>query len=132
MKAQDLLDQPLIGARSGEVVESTICLADHVPSNERGAFGRALLGMLQAALPFKYCPALIVVLGEPGENRAEVDLSIARGTKAPRPVHPGRIGAVDSGAAAGTELGVLYVERLDTLVVDVNEGEIIELLKHEM
>ena len=69
---------------------------------------------------------------QPGENPAEIDLAIAQRAEPARPLGPGRIGTIDPGAAIGPELGVLDVERLDPLVIDVDEFQIVELLQHEV
>ena len=67
-----------------------------------------------------------------GEDAAEIDLSVAERTEAARALDPGRIAAIDALPPGRIELGVLDVKRLDALVIDVDEGEIVELLQHEM
>src|SRR5690606_34569463 len=119
-------------AGRGEVVELPVRRADHVRADERRPFPRAVLGMLQAALPLEHRPAFVTVLRELAEDRLEVDLAVAGRAKAPRAVYPGLIAAVDTGAAVRAELRILHVEGLDALVVVVDELEIVELLQHEM
>ena len=100
--------------------------------DERRALGRAVLGMLQRALPFEHRPAVVVVLRQLGEDAAEIDLPVAQRAEAAGPVDPALITRVDALAAGRIELGVLDVERLDALVIDVDEGQIVELLQQEV
>ena len=88
--------------------------------------------MLQAAFPFQHRPGRIVVLRELRENAGEIDLSVAERAEAAGALDPGRIAGIDALPAGRIELGVLHVKGLDALVIDVDEGEIVELLQHEM
>ncbi len=54
--------------------------------NERRAFRRALLRMLQAAFPLQHRPAVVAVLCKLGENADEVHLAIAQRPEASRRV----------------------------------------------
>ena len=88
--------------------------------------------MLEAALPLQHGPAAVVVLRELGEDAAEVDLAVAQRAEAAGAFDPVLEAAIDALAAGRIELGVLDVERLDPLVVDVDEGEVVELLQQEV
>ena len=124
--------QLLVGRAAGEIVERLFRHADDVVLDERRAFGRAVLGMLQAALPFEHRPAVVVVLRQLGEDAAEIDLPVAERAEAAGPVDPALIAGIDALPAGRIELGVLDVKRLDALVIDVDEGEIVELLQQEV
>ena len=100
--------------------------------DEGRAFRGALLGMLEAAFPFEHRPGVVVVGGELGEDRAEIDLAVAQRAEAAGAVDPRLVAGIDALAAVRVELGILHVKRLDALVVDVDEGEIVEMLQHEM
>ena len=117
---------------AGEIVERLLGDADDVVLDERRALARAVLGMLQRAFPFEHRPAVVIVLRELGEDAAEIDLAVAQRAEAAGPVDPALIAAIDALPAGRIELGVLHVERLDALVIDVDEGEIVELLQHEV
>src|SRR5690606_10830273 len=52
--------------------------------------------------------------------------------EAARPIDPRLIPAVRAGAAARPELGILHVEGLDALVIEIDEREVVELLEHEV
>ena len=119
-------------APAGEVVERVLGDADDVALDERCALGRALLGMLERALPLEHRPAVVVVLGELREDAAEVDVAVAQRAEAARPVDPVLIAGVDALATGRVELRVLDVEGVDALVVDVDEVEVVELLQHEV
>ena len=67
-----------------------------------------------------------------GEDAAEIDLPVAERTEPARALDPGRIAGIDALPPGRIEFGVLDVERLDALVIDVDEGEIVELLQHEV
>src|SRR6185312_8636507 len=105
---------------------------DDVLADEGCAFLRALLGVLDAALPFQHGPARVAVLGELAEDRAEVDLAVAQRTEAAGAIDPALVAAIDTGAAVGTELGVLHVEGADALVIEIDEGEVVQLLQHHV
>ena len=64
--------------------------------------------------------------------RAEIDLPVAERAEAAGALDPGRVAGIDALPAGRVELGVLDVKRLDALVIDVDEVEIVELLQQEM
>ena len=66
------------------------------------------------------------------EDRREVDLPVAERAEAAGAVDPGLEAAVDALPAGRVELGILDVEDLDALVVDVDVVEVVELLQHEV
>src|SRR5665213_264833 len=88
--------------------------------------------MLEAAFPFEHGPGGVAVLRELREDGREIDLSIAERAEAPGSRDPGLVAGIDALPAGRIELGVLHVEGLDALVVDVDEIEIVELLQQEM
>ena len=59
-------------------------------------------------------------------------MSVAQRAEAPCALDPALVARVDALAPRRVELGVLDVERVDALVVDVDEVEIVELLQHEV
>ena len=122
----------LVGGAAGEIVECLFRHPDDVVLDEGRAFGRAVLGMLQAAFPFQHRPGIIAVLGELGEDAAEIDLPVAERAEAAGAVGPALVAGIDALPSGRIELGVLDVERLDPLVIDVDEFEIVELLQQEM
>ena len=101
-------------------------------SMKGGALARAVLGMLQAAFPFEHGPGVVVILRQLREDAGEVDLPVAERAEAPGPLDPGRIARIDALPPVRVELGVLDVERLDALVIDVDEVEIVELLQQKV
>src|SRR5271154_1357515 len=129
-QAERALDLLLVDRAGGEVVERLVGHADDVLLDKLGALARAVLGMLQGALPFQHRPGGISVLGELGENAAEIDMAVAERAEAPGAIDPGGIARIDALPAGRIELGVLGVEGLDALVIDVDEGEVVELLQH--
>src|SRR6185503_5219614 len=94
--------------------------ADNVIGNEARAFGGAVFGILEAALPFEHRPAVEIVAGKFREDGLEVDLAVARRAESSGPLYP------------GPELGVLNVEGSDSLVVVVDEGKVVEALQYEV
>ena len=131
-QAQHLPVGRKIGAGGGEIVERLAGRLNDVVGDERGAFGRALLGVLQRAFPFQHRPAVEIVLRELGKDAAEIDLPVAQRAEPPGAVHPGLEAAVDALPRRRVELGVLHVEGADPLVIHVDEAEIVELLQHEV
>src|SRR5215204_5899887 len=71
-EAEHALQLRRIGGRAGKVVERLVGDADEVVADERRTLGRALLGVLEAALPFEHGPALVAVLRHLGEDGLEV------------------------------------------------------------
>src|SRR5438552_16087759 len=124
--------QLLVAGAAGEVIEGPLGDPDDVVLDEGRAFGGAVLWMLQAALPFQHRPGIVIVLGELGEDAAEIHLAVAEGTEAPCPAHPALIAGIDALPPRRVELGGLDMEGLDPLVVDVDELEIVELLQKEV
>src|SRR5205823_5031120 len=102
-----------VGAAADKIVEGNGGRLDQVPGDERGAFARALLRALHAALPFEHRPAVKAGFGEEREDPAEIDLAVAQRAKAAGALVPGLIAAIDADAAARPELGVLHVEAAD-------------------
>src|SRR5947208_13118893 len=104
-----------VGARSGEIIEGTLGHADDVIAHERRAFPRAILGMLDRALPLHDGPAGIVVLCQLREDRLEVNLPVAERAKTSGPIDPVLITAVHAGFSGRAELSVLDVKNADEL-----------------
>src|SRR6266508_5757607 len=77
-----------VGAGAGEIVERLFRHADDVVGDELRSFTRAVLRMLDAALPFEHRPAGIVVLRQLREDRLEVHLTIAEGTEPAGAIDP--------------------------------------------
>src|SRR5690606_24541235 len=103
-----------------------------VALDELRTFAGAIFGMLDGAFPFEHGPAVKIIGGEFCEDGREVDLSIADRAEAPCPVDPGLEATIDALAAGGVELGILDVEGLDAILVDVDVIEIVELLQNEV
>src|SRR5262245_21488453 len=61
-----------------EIVERLRRRSNHMRADERRAFARAVLGMLQAAFPLEHGPAVVTVLRKLREDAREVDLAVAR------------------------------------------------------
>src|SRR5690606_26147901 len=122
----------LVGAGAGEVVEGVLRDADDVVLDELGTLARTIFRMLQRAFPLEHGPAVKVVGGELGEDGAEINLAVAERAEATGAVHPALIARIDALTAGRVELGVLHVEGLDALMVDVDVVEIVELLQHEV
>jgi len=101
-------------------------------ANEWGALCSTLLRIFQAAFPFEHSPPLVAVLRELAEYGFEVDLPVTERTKTTRAVFPCLKATVDPLPPGWPELGVLDVEGLDPVMVDVDVAQIIELLQHEM
>ncbi len=121
----------LVGA-AGEIVEGLFRDADDVCLDEVGAFARTVLRMLQRAFPLEHGPAVEVVGRHLGEDRAEIDLAVAERTEAAGALDPALIAAIDALASGRVELGILDVEHLDPVLVDVDVVEIVEALQDEV
>src|SRR5215217_1948067 len=119
-----------IRARRGEIVEGMFGDADDVVLDELSAFAGTVFGVLDGAFPFQHGPAGKVVLRHLGEDGGEIDLAVAKRAEAPCPVDPALVAAINALAAGRIELGILDVEHLDPLVIDVDVVQVIELLQH--
>src|ERR1700730_7195109 len=129
-------EQPPVDARSfraaSEIIECAVCRSDDVLADEPGPFARPVLGMLEHALPFDDRPSRKIVLGEPREDRGEIDLTVAQRSQSPGALHPGQIGTIYASAAVGTVFGILDVKHPDPRMVCVDERQIIHTLEQEM
>ena len=111
----------IASSAAGEIVEGDVGRLDDVPGDERRAFGRPLLGALDAALPFQDGPAVVARLGQQREDALEIDLAVAQRAEPAGPLRPRLIAAVDADPAARPELGVLHVKAADPLAVELDE-----------
>src|SRR5690606_2365318 len=126
---EDAAVRRLVRAGAREIVERALRDTDDVLAHELGALARAVLGMLQAALPLDDGPAVEVVGRELREDALEVDLAVARRAEAAGAIDPALVAAVDALPARRIELGVLDVKHADALVIDVDVLEIVEALQ---
>ena len=87
--------QPPVDARifraAGEIIEGVIGRSDDVLVDEPDPFTRPVLGMLGRALPLDDCPSAKIVLGGLGEDRGEIDLTVAEGAESSGALHPWQI-----------------------------------------
>src|SRR5262249_44219987 len=88
--------------------------------------------ILQAALPFEHRPGVVADGGELGEDADEVHLAVAERAEAPGAIDPGLEARIDALPSGRIELRILDVERLDARRINVDEGEIVELLQQEV
>src|SRR5271163_649174 len=132
LQSERAVDLLLVDRAGGEIVERLVGHADHVLLDELSALARAVLRVLEAAFPFEHRPGRVAVLRQLREDAAEIDLPIAERAETARPLDPWRIAGIDALPSGRIELAVLDVKRLDPLVVDVDEFEIVELLQHEV
>src|SRR5690606_6630695 len=116
----------LIGSSASEVVERLLRAADDVAGDEGSALRRAIFGVFQRALPLQDGPGRVPVRRELREDYAEIDLTVSQRTEAPGAVDPRLIARINPLAAVRIELGILHVESFDPLVIDVDEGEVVE------
>ena len=86
--------------------------------------------MLQAALPLEHSPAFEIVLRELGEDADEIHMTVSERAETARAVDPALIPAVDSLPSRRIELGILDVEHLDAIVIDVDVIEVIQRLQY--
>src|SRR6266480_7844163 len=63
----------IVGDGCGKIIERPFRCLDDVASDERRALSRALLAVLQTALPFKNSPTGKIILSELGKDRSEVN-----------------------------------------------------------
>src|SRR5947207_11138646 len=87
-QAEHLAVRKIIGACSGKIIEGALGHADDVTLDELRAFARAILRVLERALPLQHSPAVEIMGCKLGEDAAEIDLSVAQRTEPPCPVHP--------------------------------------------
>ena len=85
-----------VGPGVGEIVKGFLGHADDMGIDKGRPFAGAVLGVFQAAFPFDHGPAVIAVLGQLGEDAAEIDLAVTGGAEAAGAVDPGLEAAVDA------------------------------------
>src|SRR3569833_2492445 len=121
-----------VSARRSKIVERLLGHIDDVRRDKRRALRGALLRRLDGALPLEHGPAVESILAQLREDRREIDLPIAQRAKAASAVHPALEAAIDALPAGRIELRVLDVEHPDSVVVNVDVVEIVELLQDEV
>src|SRR5438067_13428011 len=104
-----------VGAGAGEIVERLFRHPDDVVGDELRAFARAILRMLDAALPLEHRPSGIVVLRELREDGLEVHLPVAERTEPPGAIDPRLKPAIHALPPRRTELGILDVKHAHTV-----------------
>src|SRR5438477_10806244 len=131
-EAQRAPDVRLVACAAGEVVKGLVGDADNVVADKGGAFARAVLGVLQTAFPLQHRPTVEADGSQPREDCLEVDLPVAERAKAAGAIDPGLEARIDALPAGRIELRILDMEGADALGVDVDEGQIVQLLQDEM
>src|SRR5471030_264754 len=121
-----------VRAASGEVIERAVRYVNDVLADIFRPLPRAILRMLQRALPFEHSPARKIILGHLRKDRPEVDLSVTQRPEAPRAIHPPRITAIYPLPAVRTKLRVLHMESLDAVVINIDELKVVQLLQQKM
>src|SRR3954447_4667031 len=125
-QAEHLAVRKIVGACPGKIVEGALGHANDMMLDELRAFARAILRVLERALPLQHRPAVEIKGSKLGEDTAEINLSIAQRAKPPCPIHPALETTIDALPAGGIEFRILHVEGFDALVIDVNVIEIVE------
>src|SRR6185437_11801355 len=110
------------------VAEIAIGDFDDVVGDELGPFARRLFRMLQRIFPFVDRPAGEVIGRQLGKDGLKVDLTVAERAVAPGALDPTLVAAIHTLLRRRIELGVLDVEHLDSVVIEVDEAEIVHAL----
>src|SRR5262245_3113757 len=105
---------------------------DDVVANELGTIAGSVLGMLKATFPFQRCPAAVAILGELGEDQAEVDIAVAGGPKPAGALQPVDVSRVNPRLGAAIPFGILDVKGNNALLVDVKEAAVVDVLQEEV
>src|SRR6185437_3930744 len=121
-----------VRSRRRKIVERLLGDVDEVCRDERRALGRPLLCRLDGAFPLEHGPAVEPVLAELGKDGAEIDLPVPERTEPAGAVHPALVATIDALPAGWVELGILHMEHANSVAVDVDVVEIIELLQDEV
>ncbi len=117
-----------VRATACEIIEGPGRNVDEHALYEWGALGGSLHGVFDAAFPFEHRPACVADLRQLRENTLEVNLPISQAAEATRAVSPVLVAAVDTRLCSWVVFGVLYVERLDMIFVDIDVADVIQLL----
>src|SRR6202011_3366015 len=117
---------------AGEIVEGPVGDTNDVVADEGRAFPRAVFRILQAAFPLEHRPAVETDRSHLGEDRLEINLPVAERTEAAGAIDPWLEARIDTLPSRGIELGILHMEGANALRIDVDKGEVIELLQNEV
>src|SRR5262245_24792926 len=131
-QAEDLTIAAGIARARHAGIKRTRLHRDNVVANEAGAIAGAVLGMFKATFPFQRGPAAVVILGEFGEDQAEVDIAVAWRAKPAGALQPVDVSRVDPRLGASIPFGILDVKGHDALVVDVKESTVVDMLQEEV
>ena len=88
--------------------------------------------MFETILPLVDRPSVEIVFGELREDLVEVDLPVAERSVTSRALEPWLVPGIEALFAGRAKLGVFDVKALDTLVVDVDERDIVQPLLDEV
>ena len=132
VEPEKLADQALFGAGRGKIVERSVRHADDVGCDEGRALGSRDLGMFEAILPLVDRPSVEIVFRELREDLVEVDLPVAERAVAGGTFQPRLVPGIEALFAGRAKLGVFHVKALDTLMVDVDERDIVQSLFDEV
>ena len=101
-------------------------------AHKYGSLRSTRLGMLDAALPLHHRPAGIIVLRHLAEDPAKINLPIAKRTEPARPVDPILITAINARPPTRMKLRVFDVKGANSLVIEIEEGQLIHLLQNHV
>ena len=90
---------------------------------------RPVFGMFQATFPFHHGPAIEIIRRHFGKDSAEINLPVTQRPEPPGAVRPALIARIDPLTARRIELGILDVEHLDPVFVDVDVINVIKTLQ---
>jgi hypothetical protein len=122
----------IVSRAAGEIIERSVGDADDVVADKGRALPRAILRVLHTAFPLEHRKAIKSDRSHPREDRLEVDLAVAERTKAAGPIDPWLEARIDALAAGRIELRILDVEGTNALRINVDEGQVVQLLQNEV
>src|SRR5678815_4013542 len=117
---------------AGKVIEYLVCHADDLALDDFRPLPRGVLWILQAAFPLVNRPTGKIVFGELRENGTKIHLTIPKRPVARRPLQPRLVSRVHPLPATRIELRVFHMKALDSLVVDVDELQVVQTLLDEV
>src|SRR5690606_31738428 len=80
----------------------------------------------------QHSPSAVIVLRKFAKYSCKVNLSVPQRSESSRSFNPSLVSTVDSLLSGRIKLRIFYMEHLDALVVEINELEIIQALKHKV
>src|SRR5690606_29343536 len=115
-----------------KVIKCFLSNPNDVTVNEWCSLCRTLLWMLDGAFPLQYSPSAVIVLRKFAKYSCKINLPVSQRSESACSLDPTLVSAIHALLACWVKFSILHMEHLDSLMVEINELEVIQALKHKV